>query len=315
MNLMENLNNILWILFGVLSLVQVALRWGIPGYRKNPANAGMVETVDSFWIAMAVALSLKAVLVQPFTIPSGSMEDTLQVGDYILVKKYEYGYTLFNKSARFLEFRKPQRKEVVVFVYPVDPSKDFIKRCVGTPGDVLEYKNKELYVNGEKQNEPYTKHVDFDNTARDGSLGRQSPDAPDPTGSRDNFGPVTILPGHYFMMGDNRDNSWDCRYWGQLDEKMIKGKAWFIYWHSVGFACFIALLGLVIAGVSIVLLGWAWLRKGRLAPAEGVPDWKSYIFTIIICLAVAGSIIAGSGLPAFQENCKALKDRMFMVIR
>lgn len=226
MNIMENLNSILWILFGVFTLVQIVIRWVVPSFRKNPAYANVVETIDSFWIAMAVALSLKAVLIQPFTIPSGSMEDTLLVGDYILVNKFEYGYSFLNKTSRFLEFEKPKRKDIVVFVFPEDPSKDFIKRCMGTPGDVLELRNAELYINGEKQTEPYVKHIMTPMMA----LAQDGPDS-----VKVNFGPVTIQPGHYFMMGDNRDNSYDSRYWGQLDEKMIKGKAWFVYWHSNDF--------------------------------------------------------------------------------
>lgn len=221
----ENLNSILYVLAGILTLVEIFLRWGVPAFRKNPGNAEIVETIDSFWVAMVVALTLKALLLQPFTIPSGSMEDTLLIGDYILVQKYEYGYSLLNKTERFLEFRKPQRREILVFVYPQDHSKDFVKRCIGLPGDVIDYKNKVLFVNGVKQDEPYAKHISPDIIP----IGDYSGDP------RDNFGPVTVLPGHYFMMGDNRDNSLDSRYWGQLDEKLIKGRAWFIYWHSNNF--------------------------------------------------------------------------------
>src|SRR5579872_3397927 len=155
---MENLNTILYIGAGVLTIVEAILRWVLPSFRKNPANAGTVETIDSLWVAMVVALSLKAILLQPFTIPSGSMEDTLQIGDYILVKKYEFGYSLLNRTPRFLQFKKPQRGDILVFVYPKDPSKDFIKRCRGVPGDVLEYKDKVLYVNGTKQEETFVKH-------------------------------------------------------------------------------------------------------------------------------------------------------------
>lgn len=230
---MENLNSILYIMAGVLTLVEALLRWGLPSFRKNPSNAGTVEFVDSLWVAMVVALSLKAVLLQPFTIPSGSMEDTLLIGDYILVKKYEYGYSLLNQTPRFLEFKKPQRGDIVVFVYPNDHSKDFIKRCRGVGGDVLEYKNKVLFVNGVKQDEPFVKHID---PRVDSPKDYFPGDSNRPLyGSRDNFGPVTVEAGHYFMMGDNRDNSMDSRYWGQLDEKLIKGKAWFIYWHSNNF--------------------------------------------------------------------------------
>jgi signal peptidase I len=222
---MENLNNILYILLGVLTLVEVFLRWGMPRLRKEPKWAGTVETVDSLWIALAAALALKAVLLQPFTIPSGSMEDTLLVGDYIFVKKYEYGYTFLNRTERFLDFKKPQRGEVVVFVFPEDRSKDYIKRCVGVPGDVLEMKDKVFFVNGERPEEPYAKHIDP----------HIFPVSDYFSGWRDNWGPVTVQAGHYFMMGDNRDNSLDSRKWGQLDEKLVKGRAWFVYWHSRNF--------------------------------------------------------------------------------
>src|SRR5579859_8173318 len=147
MNFMDNLNNYLYLFFAIFTVAEIVIRVLFPLFKKNP----MMETVDSLWVAMAVALSLKAVLVQPFTIPSGSMEDTLLVGDYILVKKYEYGYSFFNKTNRFLQFNKPQRRDVVVFQFTQDPSKDFIKRCIGIPGDVIELKNQDLYVNGEKQ--------------------------------------------------------------------------------------------------------------------------------------------------------------------
>jgi signal peptidase I len=221
---MENLNQYLYTA-AILTVVEMLLLWVFTGVRKNPAHAGTIETLDSLWVAMVVALTLKAVLVQPFTIPSGSMEDTLEIGDYILVKKYEYGYSLLNATNRFLEFKKPQRHDIVVFVYPMDHSKDFIKRCIGIPGDVISEKDKVLYVNGVKQDEPYVVHNSPEIIPYGDYFG----------GDRDTFGPVTVEAGHYFMMGDNRDNSLDSRFWGQVDEKLIKGKAWFIYWHSVNF--------------------------------------------------------------------------------
>jgi signal peptidase I len=222
---MENLNQYLYIGAAILTVVEAFLLWVVPQFRKDPKHAGTIETIDSLWVAMVVALSLKAVLLQPFTIPSGSMEDTLQIGDYILVKKYEYGYSLLNKTDRFLEFKKPQHHDIIVFVYPNDHSKDYIKRCIGLPGDVISMKNKVLFINGVKQDEPYVIHTSLETyPAGDYDAGR-----------RDNFGPVTVTDGHYFMMGDNRDNSYDSRYWGQLDEKLIKGKAWVIYWHSNNF--------------------------------------------------------------------------------
>ncbi len=222
---MENLNYYLYAAAGVLTLVEILLKWVFTSIRQNQGLKGMVETADSLWVAILLALALKAVLLQPFTIPSGSMEDTLLVGDYILVKKYEYGYSVWNSTPRFLQFKKPQNREILVFVYPGDHTKDFVKRCIGIPGDVIEYKKKELYVNGIKQVEPYVKHIDP----------TYEPPGDYFNGKRDNFGPVTVESGHYFMMGDNRDNSMDSRYWGQLDEKLIKGRAWAIYWHSLHF--------------------------------------------------------------------------------
>ena len=307
MNLMDNLNNYLYILFGAFTVVEILIRVLFPLFKKNP----WMETVDSLWVAMAVALSLKAVLIQPFTIPSGSMEDTLLVGDYILVKKYEYGYSLFNKTDRFLEFKKPQRRDVVVFQFPQDPSKDFIKRCIGIPGDVIELKNQDLYVNGEKQIEPYVKHIMPANLA----IEEEGPDT-----LKVNFGPVTIQPGHYFMMGDNRDNSLDSRYWGQLDEKLIKGRAWLIYWHSVGFPVFFSLCGMVTALISAFY--WVVFTRRRSAkaaqglPVDGEKDAiRSARSTLIIALVVAGFMLGMAGIPTFKEKCGELKQRMFMVIR
>ncbi len=311
MNIIENLNSILWVLFGVLTVVEAVLR-GVPKLRANPFVAGMMETLDSFWIAMAVALSLKAVWVQPFTIPSGSMEDTLQVGDYILVKKYEYGYSFLNQTPRFLEFQKPQRRDVVVFVFPEDRSKDFIKRCIGIPGDVVELKDSQLYVNGQLQVEPYVKHVMTPMTAI-------SEDGVDSV--KVNFGPVTVEPGHYFMMGDNRDNSYDSRYWGQLDEKLIKGRAWFIYWHSVGYAGFAALAALAVATFTLAALVWALATQRSASPAEAADSQakaellKNHLWTIVVCCVLAAGIIGAMGVPNFRDNVQALQQRMFKVIR
>lgn len=110
----------------------------------------------------------------------------------------------------------------MIFFFPGDKTKDYVKRVIGIPGDVIRYRNKVLYVNGKKQDEPYVKHNSREiMPAVDGVLE-----------SRDNFGSVTVKEGHYFMMGDNRDNSYDSRYWGQLDEKLIIGKPWFFYWRN-----------------------------------------------------------------------------------
>ena len=316
---MENLNYYLYGAVLVLTLVEAIFKWVVPSIRKNPQMAGTVETVDSLWVALVVALSLKAVLVQPFTIPSGSMEDTLLVGDYILVKKYEYGYSIWNSTNRFLEFKKPNRHDVVVFVFPGDHTKDYIKRCIGLPGDVIEVKNKDLYVNGLKQVEPYVKHIDPNIYPR-GLL----------TYDRDNYGPVTVDSGHYFMMGDNRDNSADSRVWGQLDQKLVKGRAWVIYWHSMPFPDLLILVGLGAASLSAILFLWTlgMMKFRRQKPIDTStlgsatvsshgtgPALRGYVLTIVISCAIAGFILSSIGISAFKENIQVLKDRVFMVIQ
>jgi signal peptidase I len=310
MDIMDNLNGILWGAFGVLTVVELILRFGVPAFRKNPGNAGFVETFDSLWVAMAVALSLKAVLVQPFTIPSGSMEDTLLVNDYILVNKFTYGYSFLNKTARFLELNKPKRRDVVVFVYPVDPSKDFIKRCIGVPGDVVELRNAELFVNGEKQVEPYVKHLFTPLMA----LAEDGPDS-----KKVNFGPVTVEPNHYFMMGDNRDNSLDSRYWGQVPAENVKGRAWVIYWHSVSTGTFVILGS--IAVILYCLFGWGSLRFQKtpsLDPAaqkEKTDAMRNYAYTSAFCLLLGIFMFAHIGAGEFKDNLSFLKSRIFSVIK
>lgn len=167
--------------------------------------------------ALLLALFIRAYFIQAFKIPSGSMIPTLLVGDHILVNKFIYGTTLPFSDKRILVFRKPKRGDIIVFKYPEDPKKDFIKRVIAIEGDVIESRNKVIYVNGSPVNEPYTQHTD-------GSL---RPGGIEP---RDNFGPYIVSKGKYFMMGDNRDQSYDSRYWGYVDMKDIRGEALIIYW-------------------------------------------------------------------------------------
>lgn len=176
------------------------------------------EYLEAIAVAVLLALVIRTFAFQAFRIPSGSMEDTLLVGDYLFVSKFLYGAEVpFTGGARLPAIRQPKHGDIIVFRYPEDPSEDFIKRCVGVPGDVIEVRDKILYVNGEAQDEPYVKHVS--RSIRSGV---------------DNFGPVTVPEGKYFMMGDNRDNSRDSRVWGFLDHSLIRGKALFIYfsWDS-----------------------------------------------------------------------------------
>ncbi len=163
------------------------------------------EYTEAIILALIAALLIRATVVQAFRIPSGSMIPTLLVGDQILVDKLAY------------KFRKPQRGDIMVFKYPKDESRDFIKRVIGLPGDKLEIKSRKVYVNGEPINEDaYAYHEFADlNTY------------PHP---RDNFGPVTIPEKSYFVMGDNRENSMDSRFWGFLDEENLVGRAFIIYW-------------------------------------------------------------------------------------
>jgi signal peptidase I len=163
------------------------------------------ELIETVVIAILLAVVIKTFVIQAFKIPSGSMLNTLQIGDHILVNKFVY------------RFWEPAREDIVVFIYPQDESRDFIKRVIGLPGDVLEVRDRVVHINGKPLGEPY---VIFS-----GSGGFGNPHTP-----LENFGPVKVPPGHYFMMGDNRDSSMDSRSWGLLERGKIKGKALIIYW-------------------------------------------------------------------------------------
>ncbi len=174
------------------------------------------EYIEAIITALIIALIIRAYVVQAFKIPSGSMIPTLLVGDHLLVNKFIYGIKLPFSDKRILVFRKPQRGDIIVFRYPEDPSRDFIKRVIAIEGDVVEEKNKVVYVNGRPLNEPYVQHT----------RSRIS----NPFEPRDNFGPYIVPKDKLFVMGDNRDQSYDSRYWGYVDLKDVKGKAMIIYW-------------------------------------------------------------------------------------
>lgn len=175
------------------------------------------EYAESILIAIILALFIRTFLVQAFKIPSGSMEDTLAIGDHILVNKFIYGTKVPFSDKRFFKIRDPQRGDVIVFEYPEDPSKDFIKRVIGVPGDVVQEVNKKIYVNGKLFQIPQEVHKEPDIL----------PAAMNP---RDNFPPRTVPPGCYFVMGDNRDRSYDSRFWGFVKMDEIKGLAFIKYW-------------------------------------------------------------------------------------
>ena len=175
------------------------------------------EYAESILVAVLLALVIRTYLVQAFKIPSGSMEDTLAIGDHLLVNKFIYGTKLPFSDKRLLTLRVPRRGDVIVFEYPEDPSKDFIKRVIGTPGDVVEGKDKKVYVNGKPYENPHEIHKEKDIIPKE-------------MNPRDTFGPVKVPPNSYFMMGDNRDRSYDSRFWGFVSRDKIKGLAFIKYW-------------------------------------------------------------------------------------
>lgn len=183
------------------------------------------DWIKSIFIALIIALFIRAFIVEAFKIPSSSMENTLLIGDHILVNRFIYGVKMPFTGYKIIPVKEPKRGDVVVFKFPPNPKIYFIKRCVGTPGDTLKMVDKVLYVNGRKVAEPFVIHKDPNICGRNViSLVCRTR-----FGSRDNWGPVVVPKGKYFMMGDNRDNSYDSRYWGFVPEKNISGKAFIIY--------------------------------------------------------------------------------------
>lgn len=185
-----------------------------PAFKKK----GLVrEYTESILVAILLALVIRTYMVQAFKIPSGSMEDTLVIGDHLLVSKFIYGTKIPFTSKSIIKIRDPRRGDVIVFEYPEDPSKDFIKRVIGTPGDVVEGKDKKVYVNGKLYENPHEVH-------------KEKEVIPKEMNPRDTFGPVTVPVDSYFVMGDNRDRSYDSRFWGFVSRSKIKGLAFIKYW-------------------------------------------------------------------------------------
>ena len=178
------------------------------------------EYFESIVIAVILALFIRTFVVQAFKIPTGSMENNLLVGDHLLVNKFVFGPTTSPIGRTLLPVRDIRRGDVVVFKYPDEPERDFIKRVIGLPGDSVELRNKKVHINGQPLDEPY---VHFLEPASEG----QEVTSFD---VRERYGPVTVPTGQYFVMGDNRDNSQDSRYWGFLPREYIKGRALVIYW-------------------------------------------------------------------------------------
>lgn len=175
------------------------------------------EYVEAIGIAILLALFIRTFVVQAFKIPSGSMLPTLMIGDHLLVNKFIYGIRVPFSGRVLVPLKDPQSGDIIVFKFPKDRSIDYIKRVVGVPGDEIEIKNKKLYLNGEPTSDPYAHY-----TTTQILPGSVSP--------KDNLGPITVPEGKYFVMGDNRDNSSDSRFWGFVENNDVLGKAMIIYW-------------------------------------------------------------------------------------
>ena len=190
---------------------------------NGPARSITRDYVEAIAWAVAITLGLRTFVIQAFRIPSESMCDTLLVGDFLFVSKLDYGAKIPFTHMRLPGLHAPRRGEVIVFQWPEDPSKDFIKRCIATGGQTVEVRHKQVYVDGVRQTEPYVKHT----------IASEDPAGYTP---RDNYSPPTVPPGELFMMGDNRDNSNDSRFWGTVPMDLVKGRALFIYFSTAGTA-------------------------------------------------------------------------------
>ena len=178
------------------------------------------EYFESIVIAVILALFVRTWVVQAFKIPTGSMENNLLIGDHLLVNKFVFGPQLSTAERAILPMRDIKRGDIVVFKYPDEPERDFIKRVIGLPGETIELRNKKVFVNGVGLEEPYVHFLEASHMAGEVT----SFDV------RERYGPVTVPKDQYFVMGDNRDNSQDSRYWGFLPRHYVKGKALLIYW-------------------------------------------------------------------------------------
>lgn len=227
----------------ILQLQQTYAGWNTPGSEDERqylqqlpqavAEHVIIRETKSLLPIILIVLVVRSFLVEPFQIPSSSMEPTLDVGDFILVNKYTYGLRLPVLGTKVISINTPQRGDVMVFFPPQD-ARYFIKRVIGLPGDVVEYRNKVLTINGEEQSLQAVQDAPMDYEGRDlfqeNLGGVKHATFNQPRREALDFR-VTVEPGHYFMMGDNRDNSSDSRYWGQVPEERIVGKAVAIWMH------------------------------------------------------------------------------------
>lgn len=185
---------------------------------SNKKKSTFREYAEALIIAVILALFIRTFVVQAFKIPSGSMLPTLQIGDHLLVSKFIYGVKVPFTGKTVIPFKKPKRYDVIVFKYPKNRSVDYIKRVIGVPGDTIKIHNKKVFINDQPIEDPYAIYDP-----------KPSPKG-SPSSLGDNMSPISVPEGKVFVMGDNRDNSHDSRFWGFVDQKDILGKAFIIYW-------------------------------------------------------------------------------------
>lgn len=242
----------------VTGLVWLLDIWVLRENRGNQAEPWYLEYSKSFFPVILLVFVLRSFLVEPFKIPSGSMMPTLLAGDYILVNKFTYGLRVPVLNNTFVEMNQPKRGDVFVFHYPPEPTIDYIKRVVGVPGDTIQYQDKQLIVNGKKLQVTFISDYnynmsfkDIDGSDQENSMTAQQSteqlvdvnhdilvhDVPNQYHSGSlgeklqNGETITVPVGHYFAMGDNRDNSADSRVWGFVPEHNLVGRAFFIWFN------------------------------------------------------------------------------------
>lgn len=206
------------------------------------------EYGEALFIALVLALVIRAFLVQAFSIPSGSMQPTLLVGDYLLVNKFSYGIRNPLTNKVLIGVGQPLRGDVVVFIFPQDPSKDYIKRVIGLPGERVQVIDKKVYINGKLTETPQAVNTD--------PVVIPAPTRPLES-ARDNFGPVTVPQNSFFVMGDNRDFSFDSRFWGFVPLDALRGKALIIYFSWAGEPGRSLLSGFI-GGLKGLLVHFSW---------------------------------------------------------
>jgi signal peptidase I len=240
LSLLATLDGTQKLLYGVLvlSLIGTLISRKLKLDKKNPIR----DYSESFLWAVAAALLIRALLVDNFSIPSESMLDTLRVGDRLFVGKTVYGWHAPLTRGRILPFRRPERGEIVIFVPPTHTLQPYVKRCVGVPGDVLEVRAKRVFINGVETDYPAAHglysvfprlrqpEIWAPGNPRYRAVGFTAEPAPGVAWNRDWYGPVTLAAGSYWMMGDNRDNSLDSRYFGPVPEENLKGTPLLRYW-------------------------------------------------------------------------------------